>query len=418
MPESDEITAGVKRLRMTYAINNFKHLLLDGLHVAGEDQSDTVFRKISNLFPKEPLCKRTLHNLFVNSASVTPQPGTINAMDEIGERFLYGARQSSGIEGPALNGYFDGLVRGGLLSEMTIQTKSKNVLDVLMTRACKYQPRSPIHLHFDAIETAAWAENFKGVPWASITQVAAARILEILSQRWGPRHGFIYSKFSSNFRLKWEAADSKEQARILAGLAVTHPNSFERLMEAGAHPDWPTVGCDADIAPAHIYKLLFALASVPDFLVADRFQAWALDLATAALAMYASAWTDRYTTMGVRVYDEKIFWMALEKVYFDPVPFDSGDELLPAMERLQASWGADSLNRFKEARTYYQDVLSQGGISAQEVRKCAMNATERHPLVFYGGPGNDADPSSFSSKKTDVATCLGTRGERSRSKDQ
>lgn len=387
MPESDEITAEVKRLRLTYAINNFKHLLLDDLHVACEDQSGSVFKKIRNLFPKEPLSERTWQNLFVKSASVTPQPGTINAMDEIGERFLHGARQPSGIKGPALNGYFSELVRGGLISEMTDQTKSKNVPDILISRASKYQPRTPIHLHFDAIEVAAWAEDFKEVPWESVTRIAAQRILDILAQRWGPRQGYLYAEFSSSFRLQWEAADSKERARIQASLAGMRPNPFQSSMEAGARPHWLAVGCDADIASAHIYKLLFALAAAPDFLVADRFHAWALDLATAALAMYALAWTNRYTTMGLRIYDEKLFWMALDKIYFDPEPFDlDGDELLPAMERCQASWSSDSLNRFKEARKYYRDFLSQGGISAQEVRQCAMNATERHPLVYYGSP--------------------------------
>lgn len=385
MPESDEVTSDVKRLRLTYAINKFKHLLLDGLHVAGKDQSDSVFKKIRELFQREPLCERTWQNLFVKSGNVTHQPGTIGAMDEIGERFLHGSRQFSGIEGPALNGYFSNFVRGGLITEMTNKTKSKNVTDILISRASRYQPRTPIHLHFDAIEVAAWAEDFKGVSWESVTRIAAQRILDILAHRWGPRQGYLYAEFSSSFRLQWEVADSNERARIQAGLAGIRPNPFERLMESGARPHWPTVGCDTDIASPHIYKLLFALASEPEFLVADRFQAWALDLATAALAMYALAWTNRYTTMGVQICDEKLFWMALDKVYFDAEPFDAdGYELLPAMERCQASWSADSLNCFKEARKYYLDVLSQGGISAREVRQCAMSATDRHPLVYYG----------------------------------
>ncbi len=386
MAESNVTTVDVKRLRFTFAINHFKRLVLGDRHIPGKHQSRSMFEAIAKLFADEPFSDRAWQSWFSGASITMPQVGTINTLDEVAARFLLRDCRPQAQQELAARGFFKQLVRGGLISSMTSRTKAKYPLDTLMARANGYRPLTSVHLHFDAVEVASWAEDFQGLPWESVARIAARRILDILAEQWGPREGRLYSEFPSDFRLRWDAADEGERARITASLARMKSNSFERFMDAGAHPDWLKIGCKADIAAAHIYKLLFALAADPEFLVAGRLDAWALDLATASLAMYALAWTNRYTTMGLRTQDEKLFWLALDKVYFDPDAMDSnGRELQAAMGRCQASWSQDCLECFSEARDIYLNLLSEGGISAQEIRRCAMTATAKHPLRYYGG---------------------------------
>lgn len=385
MPESNETTADVKRLRFIFAINHFKSLVLGDTHIAGKHQSGSVLEAIAPLFAAEPFSDRAWEKWFSGSKTTNPQEGTINALDEVAAHFIYRDQPLQLRQEVASKGFFRELVRGGLLSNMTARTKSKDSLNTLIARANSYQPLTPIHLHFDAIEVAAWGAGFQDVPWDFVTKVAAQRIQEILAQRWSPRQGRLYAEFSSDFRHRWDAADEEERAKIKASHAGVRPNPFDRLMAPGARPDWSKVGCDADIAPSHIYKLLFALPADPQFLAADRLEAWALDLATASLAMHAMAWADRYSTMGHRIYDEKLFWIAFDRIYLDPQPVDhDGRELRAAMERCRASWSRGSVGRFNEARQFYHNLLSEGGISPQEVRRCAMAAAEKHPLIYYG----------------------------------
>jgi len=268
-------------------------------------------------------------------------------------------------------------------TQKQIPTKSKHVLNTLVERANSYEPVSPIHLHLDAIEASAWMNDFNEVPWFRVTSIAAGRIMELLAERWSPRYGKLYHSFSSKLRLQWDAASPEEKENILESCSRWGPDSFDRLMQPGAKPDWQKTGCNPDIAPMHIYKLLFGMAADTNFLVEDRFNAWFLDMGTAALAMHAWAWTDRYCTMGGLITDEMLYWGAFDEIFFSEDPLESeGWGIKDAMTYCQADWQEDSFGAFCKAREIYRELVNDGGLSAKEIMSVAMSARRRYPLIY------------------------------------
>jgi len=154
-------------------------------------------------------------------------------------------------------------------------------------------------------------------------------------------------------------------------------------MQAGAKPNWIKTGCGPDVAQNHIYKLLFALAADPEFLVEDRLHAWVLDLATSSLAMHALAWTDRYNTMAHQNTDEQLFWGAFHEIFFGSEPLETGGwNLLAAIACWDADWGTETFELFCAARDIYRSRLSDGGISFEEVISASMQARIGHPIVY------------------------------------
>lgn len=374
----------VKHLRLIFAINYLKSLVLEGKHVAGQPQSGALFRVIEPLFVKVPFSARMWEQWFLYGGKISPQLGTAGALDEIYGYIVAPGRPEERRDVVA-KGFFSKLVRGGLLDQMAKRCKSKEVLSVLRQRAADYEPLSPIHLHFDALDVASWCGDFQTVPWEDVVRVGAMRVLDLLAQRWSPRGGGAYAGFKSDFRLKWEAADSQARIEIREAEKMVMPDMFEKRMATGAFPDWSKVGCDDDIAPVHIYKLLFALAADPDFLVEDRFDAWFLDFATASLAMRALAWTDRYTTMGAHLADELLFWNAFHKIFFGTDPLDSdGWGITPAMKCIRAYWSESSLECFSRARAAYHETLAVSGISSMQIVHCLDRVRADYPLIYVG----------------------------------
>lgn len=382
MPENIEPSASVKRLRFKFAINYFKSLLLGDKHVSGRPQSESVLDAINDLSCSPPLSERAWHDWFFKDDRI-PQPGKIEALDRVATALSNADRSLFHSPGILPNGFFKALVHGGLMDSLLAPTKSKNILHTLIGRANDYEPLTPIHLHFDAIEAASWIAGFKDLPWVAPVTVAAQRVLELLDERWSPRHGSLYATFKSDLRIQWDMTGPQERAAIRDTFAGWRPDPFERLMRPGAAPNWMKTGCDPDIAPNHIYKLLFGLAADPGFLVEDRLHAWALDLSTASLAMHALAWTDRYNTMAHQVTDELLYWGAFHDIFFNSAPLEADSwNLLPAMMGCNANWDAASAEVFQSAREIYRRGLSGGGTSAEEVISVAMQARTRYPLVY------------------------------------
>lgn len=383
MTESSEITTDMRQLRFRFAINFFKALLLGDKHVPGKPQTESVFDALSVLSQRPPVSDRAWHDWFCKPERI-PQPKKIQALDQLANLLPATDCTPQCLGGPIPQGFFTELVHGGLMQSLVIPTKSKNLQHTLLGRANNYQPLSAIHLHFDAIETASWIDSYQALPWTAPVAVAAQRTLELLHERWSPRHGSLYATFRSDLGIKWDRADAEEKTEIKKSWARFRPNPFERLMQAGASPNWTQCGCESDAPPNHIYKLLLSLAADSCFLVEDRLQAWGLDLATAALAMHALAWTDRYNTMG-ELTNELFFWNAFDAIYFDDEPLETDDwNLLPAMARCSAEWNEASVGLFSSARELYRSMFAECGISVNEVNSVAMRARETYPLSYRG----------------------------------
>jgi len=352
----------VRQLRLHVAVNRFKQMLLDDFHVPGKPQTSAVFDVLYSISEKLMLTEPTWQSWFAD-VPVLIKTGKAEELDELAEKVI-SKRCNDGSKKSLPKNYFKNLIYGGIADRMLPPTKSKHVREVLVNRAQGYTPISQLHLHIDAIEINALTNDFCGIAWSEVTRIAALRIFDLLFNRWGPRHGQIFSSLSSSLKLRWEAADADERNKILDSYASVSPNLFDYDFDAGAVPNWHRTGVDRSAAPQHIHKILFALAADPDFLVADRLEAWVIDLATAALTMRAFERTDLSTFLGAQVTDEMHFWNAFNHIFFDPEADKIDDWYLsPAMQCCFTEWDERSLTVFESARKIYQDMVADLGIS-------------------------------------------------------
>lgn len=369
----------IGQLRLKYAINLFKHLLLGDQHESGKAQAESVLDKLGKKEEDLPWSGRTWQSWFSKTPSI-PKLGKIQSLDQMAE--LFHLHDENSLENGVSGNFFSSMVHGGLLQSMLLPTKSKHTWNTLLERANSYEPISPIHLHLDAVEVSAWTQDFKGIPWSKVTSVAAGRIMGILVERWSPRHGKLYRQFSSDIRLQCDAASPEERNGILESYSKILRVKPEKLLKPGAKPNWERLGCTDDIAPTQIYKLLFAMPADSSFLVQDRFDAWFLDLGTAALALHALGWTDRYNIMG-ELTEEKMYWNGLDEIFFDEAPLEEdGWGISAAANHCQAEWQPDSFDLFCKAREKYRELIKDGGISVQEIMSVAMAAKRKYPIIY------------------------------------
>jgi hypothetical protein len=330
------------------------------------------------------IADRTWQSWF-SSRPPIPKPSKISCLDQyIAQIKASGqAMRTEGISPDFRHGYFCELVHGGLMAQMLVTTEASNPVRMLMRRAQEYQPASPLHLHFDAMEAAGWHHDYGDVPWSMVAAIAAHRVLQLLDDRWSPRSGSVYSGFCSDLTLKWSEADEQRRGEIRRTLAKMRPDPFERLLACGASPDWRRLGVSSDVSHEHVYKLLFAFAADPDFLVKDRLSAWSLDLATSALAMHALAWTDRYNTMALGMPPELHYWVAFHEIFFNSDLIELNHwSIASAMENWPADWPEGSTAVLVNARSVYSTLLKDLGLAPGQVCAGLFKTREERPLIF------------------------------------
>ncbi len=372
----------ISMLRMKVAVNHFKHLLLGNLHIPAAHQETATSNKLASRCKDVNISDKTWKSWFADP-QVIPRIETIRRLDELALCAIRIKSRRNGDEVTLPPDFFGQLVHGGLVRKMMQASKSKHPLIALRDRAETYKPISALHLHLDAIEVSSLSEGYGDIPWETVKRVGAERVLKLLTERWGPRQGSVFSELTSDFQLEWDAANPKKRIEIRKACARFRPDPFERNLNAQALPNWNIAGIEADISPLHIYKALFSLAADSKFLVADRLEAWSLDLATAALAMHALAWTDRFTTFDQPISDELLFWCAFDDLFFKHESIDSDNwDFVRAMTRCNAEWRMNSFEVFLRARKIYHDELNDLGTSESEVIALAMQATSVHPLIY------------------------------------
>jgi hypothetical protein len=381
MNENDEFKPSIAGLRLKVATNLFKMRLLGDLHVPQKAQTSTVFEALTGSLGEDSLTERTWQAWFSNTHRV-PKIDKIKYLDTLASSVTQDRAKDGFAEEALPVSTFSDLIHGGLLHHMLAPSKSKQPLHMLMARASDYQPVSPLHLHLDAIEIEALVDGYGDIPWVAVKAIGASRIMELLDERWGPRHGSIY-KGPSNLRLKWEAASPEDRVKITQSYASINPDFLEYMLNAKVNINWNLTGVDMDVSPLHIYKVLFALAADTEFLIAKRLEDWSLDLATSALAMHSLAWSDRYTTFGATVTNEMIFWAAFHELLFNPESFELDNVYLnDAMARCNADWSIGAVEKFLRARNIYHSRLTELGLSVNEIADAAMYATTVYRLEY------------------------------------
>lgn len=368
-----ESQTDIVMLRTKFALNHFKRLLLgNDLHIPRRAQKTAIFRKLAKHTVESEFNDRTWCTWF-SAPQIIPKVENIKELDRLASKFPVISKH--GLDDKKLPPkYFDNMVHGGLVRKMLKASKAKHPLIALISNAEEYQPVSALHLHLDAIEICALSVGHGKISLDKVKQVGAERILTLLAERWGPRHGTIFSELSSDLRLAWNAATPAKQSDIRNGYARLTPNVFEKHLKDRAIPDWRIAGIESDISPLHIYKALFSLAADTKFLVADRLETWALDLATAALAMYTLAWTEYEATLGKGLGNESSFWIAFRNLFFNTESINLKNyDIKEAMDRCRSDWNMESFDIYKNARSTYLTELTAVGTSAEEVYNIAMS---------------------------------------------
>ncbi len=386
MREKKTKTPSGKSIRFKYSLGVFKGYVLAAENVSTRPQVMSLMDALPATLSDE-ISKRCWE-MWLGNNHTEPQREKVSILDRCMEELLdaRGLKRGDAAPEKMVRGFFETTVFHGLLETMLVATSAKNVLGAVISRAWSYQPLGAMHLHFDAMETAAWHEDHLGLPWSTIASIGADRIFQLLSDRWSPRSGSVYAEFRSDFAIRWQAADAQERSAIKESCARVKPDAFKSSMKAKACPDWQRVGCEKDISPRHIYKLLFSLAADSTFLVEERLEVWALDMATSALAMHTLAWTDRYNTIGGGrgISTERAFWAAFLEIFFGQDQEIDRRFISTAANFTQANWSDNSIDVFRKAREIYWAELAAARISPKDVLNVAMTVTKRHPLVYIG----------------------------------
>lgn len=376
-----------QKFRFTAARNYFKQIILQGLHIPNAPQTFSLMHELSDM--NSLLGDRTWQSWF-SSEPPLPQPSKIKRLDQyIAQIKKRGqSRHAVSICRELQEGYFYKLVHGGLMSQMLLPTKTSNLIHTLIRRAQEYQPASPLHLHFDAVDAAGWRHDFGNVPWSTVATIASNRILELLHDRWSPLAGSVYTHLA-NERLSSDLSARREEVNKFLALeksicpSLALPNLFEEWIRSGLSPDWCQLGMEVDISHKHIYKLLFALAKDHKFLTQDRIDDWSLDLATSALAMHALAWTNRKNTMGLGMSLELIYWGVFDEIFFNSDQTEIDDWLtISAIEYLLGDYSNESVEILQKARHAYWSLLKKLGLLPEHISSGLHKTREQHPLIF------------------------------------
>ena len=368
------------------ALNFFKCQILGRKHVPMEPQTEEVLNALSHVGMEETFDPRTWNGWFSKEAR-RARGDSLIYLDKAAllmppidvENDLLYARP-----GPT---FYSKMMEGGLSKELLEPCTTKKAKYALIQRADEYQPLSQWHLHLDAIETVALTDGNGNADWETVKRIGAVKVLSLLHERWNVRDGSIYPSLTSNFRVEYELASETVKEEMRQSCSRMRPNLFQPLMEKAAIPDWSRVKVAVDVGPTQVHRLLFSLAADTDFLVADRFNAWALDLASAALATMALAMTDRYNNFGPTPGPDMEFWDAYEVLFFrneesQDFIFDS---LCLAMGSLDARFSSGSLELLVAAGARYKHAIAQLGIKPEQVLEMTFRCLDIHPLIY--GPG-------------------------------
>jgi hypothetical protein len=347
-----------RELRQPLAVNLFKWMVLGDRHVPGQHQAVEVQRAMSDAGAARCADVRTWRGWF----GETPRRarGTaIEALDSYTAAHLHPPRWNLDAVEPGER-FFGDLFDGGLLASLMQPIAMKQPRFALLRRALDYEPLSRIHLHLDAIESAALFDSKGVAPVRLVVETAATRVLELIHSRWSPRQGTVYPELTPDLESGEREADAEEQMRIAQRDRRQRTGRPEARQPRVACPDWSLVDVESDIAPLNVYRLMLALARDADFLVADRLHVWALDLASAAIATHALPEVLPHSVHGRRNGPEMIYWEALASLFYsDETDGAVVDAIAAAFDVNKTECTEAAVDSLFRARASYRELLSK-----------------------------------------------------------
>lgn len=241
-----------------------------------------------------------------------------------------------------------------------------------------------INLHFDALDAAGYWGGGSEQTWSLEKQKRIERVFSWLHSIWNPSSGAIYNSFRSDFKIEYDMSSCEEKEQIRVSLAKFQPDPFDVLMNEPPRPSSDLIQAFDVFSPVRIWEFLLAMAEDHKFLVEERFEHWALDLASASAALYGLAYLHRYETFGsIRpnmeshiasgLYD--LFWE--EETDFDTVLWRMG--IGEKWARVEA---AGKLSHLWQARLFYQKTLGEMGLTVSAVADVMKRQWTEMPITY------------------------------------
>lgn len=342
------------QLRRIAACNLVKATCLGERHVPGKAQFDLMFKKFSQVAGISDLPDPRTWDIWLAGTSQI-QASKIDLLDRVFERETN------------QNGVIRGLIEAWPVDHP------------------KRPQNAPIHLHFDALDAAGYWGGGSETDWVADKQNRADTIFRTLHRAWNPSSGPVYSTFNSDMAIRYEQASEEEREKIRQSFSQFQPNPFERILNTPPSPNRQAREFFQLAAPASVWEFLFSLSIDHDFLVSDRLDRWALDLATVGAAMYAVAYSNRYDVFGSASPAKEILIVAGVNELF----WKKETDLLTVLWRFGIGQVDDlplevekTFSRLWEARQAYWELMSTLGISLDQISEILDRQWEKRPIIF------------------------------------
>lgn len=364
----------IEQFRLKVAVNLFKRSVLEDLHVPNKPQSISLFSCFEEIDVYTILTERTWQSWLTEKA-VIPKRGKMRELEKLTEelKIKFDSIYSSND--------FEELVLGGLLKKLPGIKHSVNSFNYDIQDANK--KTSSLHLFLDAVELSTLKNGVLDLSWENTTKILGLKILHELYLRWSPRNGYIYNQLPSDLKMKWDEAEAGSREKLKQSYECLGVDLFERAFNSYPSPEQFSGGSFFDEPYQQIYKYLLSLADNSDFLKGYRLKVWAFDLATAAFAMHAVAWTERYKTFGINTTQVGIYWSAFYELFADSEFFEEDNSYLElALIDACGIYNSKQMELLKLAAQVYRNELFELGISVEEVSSYVMQIRQNHPMVF------------------------------------
>lgn len=369
------------RLRLKCAVNHFKHRMLEATHEPGIPQGKSVLTGMTEVLSRTPFDPRTWDSWF-GDAPPRVQRAAIRRLDQ-----FFDAKAGRPRERREESGFYEELVLGGLAVQALEPDTGKLHRSPVGQRISQYVPRSPLHLHLDALDVAALGNDqvHKGLSLWDAKAMLSNRVMECLHDRWNHRCGTVYESLSSDMELAMlELSDADRQS--VENEFAFGPLAFQNLMRMAPQPTYEARLNQLDFSASQVHKTMFGIAADASFLRGDRLTAWCLDAATAALALQSMNWRfqlDMLASGRAIVMPEVWYLDAMQALFFRPDDEDALSEALGrANEMGHFQWLPDTYDALLAARDQYHALLAQLGLHPVTLWQIAEFFDQTHPATM------------------------------------
>lgn len=266
--------------------------------------------------------------------------------------------------------------------------KPEGFIQELVLGGTRGQSFSPLHAHFDALDSAGYFGR-KDEDWVSRRREMALFVLNELQQKWRPdQNRYVPGIFpKSLLRVQYDAlATDEERAAFAKRIAGGFGYLFNSKIN---HPDalsQSTFNAYDSLSPVGMLAFLLAVGYDDAFMSEEKIDAWALDLATASLALSGLVFADDYDLMhsnGKYNWLEQnlhiLFWIMADENENSSV--SEYGLLLYLLMAAKISTETDThIETFNRGRKSYAQHLKELGLTTSDVKSVIDKASSIRPL--------------------------------------